>query len=55
MSDSPSWVERVVSLCSEDATLGNESAFRYRGFWETEYVRWFICYRVSDCFSRVGV
>lgn len=42
----------VVSLYSEDTTLG---AFRYRGFWETEYVRWFICHRVSGCFSRIGV
>lgn len=44
-----------MSLCSEDTTLGSQSAFRYRGFWETEYVRWFTCYHVSGCFSRVGV
>lgn len=55
ISDSHSCVERVVNLCSEDTALGSKSAFRYRGFWETEYVRWFFCYCVSGCFSRVSV
>lgn len=53
--DSNSCVERVVSLCSEDTTLGSQSAFRYRAFWETEYIRWFTCYHMSGCFSRVSV